>query len=353
MQPGARCSARCCVGTTSAPTNAAAMVAWRPRSDAGRDGGRGARHDAAKASSRRDGRQQVGCERGGAQRSRRTSAAGDRRLDLRSVHHGRSSLRPRPGWSLGRGDSVRAMGAGRVAEPPANARGATAQNGVPAPISAPVAIWGDGRCKKPLIYRDFWWSEWQDLNLRPPRPERGALPGCATLRKPRAYSGARGRCKFHGRAAPHLRRLSKRRTPYWVLPTLAANASSCLGIDRSHGGSISLAPRSRGASDRPGGEGCRSLVTGGEPVQIENRIPLPAGSQQHPGVLQHDRTRDNDRTRQCAASAHAFASGTHQFVGSPLSSVVSMNFITPWCVGCSSAVLPYRTHEAIARIVAG
>jgi hypothetical protein len=21
------------------------------------------------------------------------------------------------------------------------------------------------------------WSEWQDLNLRPPRPERGALPG--------------------------------------------------------------------------------------------------------------------------------------------------------------------------------
>jgi hypothetical protein len=27
------------------------------------------------------------------------------------------------------------------------------------------------------------WSEWQDLNLRPPRPERGALPGCATLRQ--------------------------------------------------------------------------------------------------------------------------------------------------------------------------
>ena len=21
-----------------------------------------------------------------------------------------------------------------------------------------------------------YWSEWQDLNLRPPRPERGALP---------------------------------------------------------------------------------------------------------------------------------------------------------------------------------
>jgi hypothetical protein len=26
------------------------------------------------------------------------------------------------------------------------------------------------------------WSEWQDLNLRPPAPEAGALPDCATLR---------------------------------------------------------------------------------------------------------------------------------------------------------------------------
>ena len=26
------------------------------------------------------------------------------------------------------------------------------------------------------------WSGWQDLNLRPPRPERGALPSCATSR---------------------------------------------------------------------------------------------------------------------------------------------------------------------------
>jgi len=30
--------------------------------------------------------------------------------------------------------------------------------------------------------RQAAWSEWQDLNLRPPRPERGALPDCATLR---------------------------------------------------------------------------------------------------------------------------------------------------------------------------
>jgi hypothetical protein len=29
---------------------------------------------------------------------------------------------------------------------------------------------------------NYFWSEWQDLNLRPPRPERGALPDCATLR---------------------------------------------------------------------------------------------------------------------------------------------------------------------------
>src|SRR3954468_11741480 len=44
-----------------------------------------------------------------------------------------------------------------------------------------------GNCRHP------WegWSEWQDLNLRPPRPERGALPGCATLRlESRSYSGA-------------------------------------------------------------------------------------------------------------------------------------------------------------------
>src|SRR5262249_31904461 len=30
--------------------------------------------------------------------------------------------------------------------------------------------------------RAKYWSEWQGLNLRPPRPERGALPDCATLR---------------------------------------------------------------------------------------------------------------------------------------------------------------------------
>ena len=29
---------------------------------------------------------------------------------------------------------------------------------------------------------EFMWSEWRDLNPRPPHPQRGALPGCATLR---------------------------------------------------------------------------------------------------------------------------------------------------------------------------
>src|SRR5262249_31545552 len=37
-------------------------------------------------------------------------------------------------------------------------------------------------CYKLLRLLDCFWSEWQDLNLRPPRPERGALPDCATLR---------------------------------------------------------------------------------------------------------------------------------------------------------------------------
>ena len=34
-----------------------------------------------------------------------------------------------------------------------------------------------------MIYRDFfYWSEREDSNLRPPAPEAGALPDCATLR---------------------------------------------------------------------------------------------------------------------------------------------------------------------------
>ena len=46
--------------------------------------------------------------------------------------------------------------------------------------------------------RDRNWSEWQDLNLRPPAPEAGALPGCATLRpagKARYLAGSSGGVK--------------------------------------------------------------------------------------------------------------------------------------------------------------
>src|SRR5262249_27335300 len=40
----------------------------------------------------------------------------------------------------------------------------------------------DHSLERSLITLEKDWSEWQDLNLRPPRPERGALPDCATLR---------------------------------------------------------------------------------------------------------------------------------------------------------------------------
>ena len=32
-----------------------------------------------------------------------------------------------------------------------------------------------------LSIRAKWWSEWQDLNLRPPRPERGAALPCGCI----------------------------------------------------------------------------------------------------------------------------------------------------------------------------
>ena len=37
-----------------------------------------------------------------------------------------------------------------------------------------------------ICYR--FWSEQQDLNLRPPRPKRGALPGCAMPRRQKFYT---------------------------------------------------------------------------------------------------------------------------------------------------------------------
>ena len=41
---------------------------------------------------------------------------------------------------------------------------------------------GQRSCPAWIDFPGYFWSEWQDLNLRPPRPERGALPDCATLR---------------------------------------------------------------------------------------------------------------------------------------------------------------------------
>jgi hypothetical protein len=55
-------------------------------------------------------------------------------------------------------------------------------------------------CAVCLIGND--WSEWQDLNLRPPRPERGALPDCATLRQCRGYITGPPRGRKHASYAP-------------------------------------------------------------------------------------------------------------------------------------------------------
>ena len=41
---------------------------------------------------------------------------------------------------------------------------------------------GMKKARKPHGYGLFDWSGWQDLNLRPLRPERSALPNCATPR---------------------------------------------------------------------------------------------------------------------------------------------------------------------------
>ena len=50
------------------------------------------------------------------------------------------------------------------------------------------------------------WSEWQDLNLRPPRPERGALPDCATLRRRPRVSAEAPASGLYSRAFPGRKR---------------------------------------------------------------------------------------------------------------------------------------------------
>lgn len=49
--------------------------------------------------------------------------------------------------------------------------------------------------------REPGWSEWPDSNLRPPRPKRGALPGCATLRLSEPVGRAVRVCRFSPRGA--------------------------------------------------------------------------------------------------------------------------------------------------------
>ena len=49
--------------------------------------------------------------------------------------------------------------------------------GVSVAVLVAVEIAGDGAFGKVFRKQQDKWSEWQDLNLRPPRPERGALPG--------------------------------------------------------------------------------------------------------------------------------------------------------------------------------
>lgn len=46
-----------------------------------------------------------------------------------------------------------------------------------------ISLWGFFGKKINILS----WSEWSDSNTRPPRPERGALPDCATLRDQRRF----------------------------------------------------------------------------------------------------------------------------------------------------------------------
>ena len=84
-----------------------------------------------------------------------------------------------------------------------------------------------------------YWSEWQDLNLRPPRPERGALPDCASLRQAtaiiRSASGLQAPAvsrysTFRGPAPAH-RRHPGRHHPF-SFSTLAAQSCAMRVLGR-------------------------------------------------------------------------------------------------------------------------
>ena len=53
-------------------------------------------------------------------------------------------------------------------------RSASHRTLVPAPV--PLIDKRSGAIFELVVLLGYFWSEWQDLNLRPPRPERGALP---------------------------------------------------------------------------------------------------------------------------------------------------------------------------------
>ena len=102
------------------------------------------------------------------------------------------------------------------------------------------------------------WSEWQDLNLRPPRPERGALPGCATLRLAEADVYRRPGVRPQQKAIPLLRRNEVGRLRL---------ARHCAGLGRGrHGKSVSRSGTSRGGNRRRPVKSDYSVSFGQEPI---------------------------------------------------------------------------------------
>src|SRR3954466_7481798 len=62
---------------------------------------------------------------------------------------------------------------------------------VGAPLRAPEGKSVIGTYDQTLDNSGKSWSEWQDLNLRPPRPERGALSECLAFIGNLGYTGSR------------------------------------------------------------------------------------------------------------------------------------------------------------------
>ena len=60
---------------------------------------------------------------------------------------------------------------GRMASKSASFIAHPTRTPVPAPV--PLTDQRSGRILDVVVLLDDFWSEWQDLNLRPPRPERG------------------------------------------------------------------------------------------------------------------------------------------------------------------------------------